>query len=389
MSVLRAVVVRPGRAAFGEVRRTQTWVRLFRAAGAEATDIGFLDMKSIGGRLADVRRLRRGELVAEAMVWNGSRIRRQLEELQPDVVIMQTARSFRLELLDGPWVPILDLVDRLSLSYRQRANLATSPVKGRLLSGLATGHERFESRARELTDNVVTAGWGDAAALGATWIPNLLDPAQRPDRTRTKPYDAVFFGSLGYAPNMEALRWLAEGEPTARGDLRVLVAGHAPTDEVRELCRRRGWGLVEDYPSNEWLVEQATISLAPLQSTAGIQNKVLEAAVIGLPQVATPPALAGLAEGFPALVAETPAEFVAQARRLIDDVGSRDQLADDAWSYAHRHYTADGWLPALWDLISADDDRAPAWSRMPSWPDESAPAVGGVDPASTSGPQGR
>lgn len=389
MSALRAVVVRPGRSAFGEIRRTQTWIRLFRAAGAEATDLGFLDLKTVGAKPRDALRLRRGEIVPEAMVWSGSRIRAQLEELQPDVVIMQTARAYREELVEGPWVPILDLVDRLSMSYRQRANLASSPAKRRLLSGLALAHERFESNARTRVDNVVTAGWGDAAALGATWIPNLLDPSQRPRRNRTKPYDAVFFGSLGYAPNVEALRWLAEGEPTARAELRVLVAGHAPTDEVKELCARRGWGLVEDYPSNDWLAEQATISLAPLQSTAGIQNKVLEAAVLGLPQVATRPALAGMAEGFPAVIADTPAEFVAQARRLVDDVSGRDQLADDAWSYAHQHYTADGWLPALWDLISADDAQAPLWSRLPSWTADCPPARSAQLGPSTSGREDR
>ncbi|NCG37880.1 MAG: glycosyltransferase [Actinobacteria bacterium] len=365
MSALRAVVVRPGRAAFGEIRRTQTWIRLFRAAGAEASDVKFLNLKSIRVRPTDAVRLRKAEIVPEAMVWSGARVRQELEELKPDVVIMQTARSYRRELLDGPWVSILDLVDRLSVSYRQRAAFASGRAKRSLLSGLATAHERFELEARVRFPNLVTAGWGDAAALHATWIPNLLDPTQRPERGREKPYDAVFFGSLGYAPNVEALRWLAEGEPTARAGLRVLVAGHAPAEEVRNLCESRGWDLVEDYPSNDWLAEQATISLAPLQSTAGIQNKVLEAAILGIPQVVTPSALAGVSEGFPAVVAETPAEFVAQARRLIDDVSGRDQLADNAWSYAHANYTVDRWLPMLYTLINHGDSVAPTWVTHP------------------------
>ena len=372
MSALRAVIVRPGRAAYGEVRRTQTWIRLFRAAGGEASDLGFLSGRTLGADPRDAARLAAGTLVPESAIWNGREIRRRLEELEPDVVIMQTARSYRPEIVDGPWVPILDLVDRLSLSYRQRASLATGGPKRLLLDRLATAHDHFEQQARDLVDDVVAAGWGDAAALGATWIPNLLDPAQRPTRERRKPYDAVFFGSLGYAPNVEALRWLAEGRPATGANLRVLVAGHAPTDEVRSLCEARGWGLVEDYPSNDWLVEQATISLAPLRSTAGIQNKVLEAAVLGLPQVATPPALAGLADGFPALIAETPEEFVAQARRLVDDQATQARLADDAWSYAHRHYTSDAWLPVLWELLHPFEETAPAWSRLPFAP-EGAP----------------
>ncbi|MEM8704977.1 MAG: glycosyltransferase [Actinomycetota bacterium] len=364
MSALRAVVVRPGRRAFGELRRTQTWLRLFRAAGGEADDLGFLERPLLGPSVRDAVRLRNAEIVPEAIVWNGPRVAERVRALEPDVVVMQTSRAFRPELVDGPWVPILDLVDRLSVSYRQRAELASNRSKATILSNLATAHERFERDARERCRNVVAAGWSDSAHLGATWVPNLIDPSMRPATAPAKPYDAVFFGSLGYAPNVEALRWLGEGRPSEQ-DLRLLVAGHAPTDEVRELCRSRGWSLVEDYPSNEWLAEQATISLAPLQSTAGIQNKVLEAAALGLPQVVSPPALAGLADGFPAVVAETPTEFVARARSLVDDLAGQTRLAEDAWAYTHHHYTADAWLPVLWELVHPTDDRAPAWSRLP------------------------
>jgi hypothetical protein len=362
MSALRAVIVRPGRAAYGEIRRTQTWLRLFRAAGGEASDLSFLNRKSMGPSLRDPYRLMRGEIVPEAIVWNGPRVASQLRALEPDVVVLQTARAYRPELLEGPWVTVLDLVDRLSMSYRQRAGLASNGAKRRLLTTLAASHERFESVARERVPNVVAAGWGDSAHLGATWIPNLVDPSRRPDQVTGKPYDAVFFGSLGYAPNVEALLWLAEGRPTD-ANLRVLVAGHAPTEEVRSLCRERGWKLVEDYPSNHWLASQATISLAPLRSTAGIQNKVLEAAALGLPQVVAPPALAGLAEGFPAVVAETPDEFVARARGLVDDLAGQARLADDAWAYAHENYTVDAWIPTLWQLVNPSEEVSPAWSR--------------------------
>ncbi len=360
MSALRAVVVRPGRSSYGEIRRTQTWLRLFRAAGGEADDLGFLARGSLGPSVRDPWRLARSSIVPEAIVWNGPRLAERIRRLEPDVVVMQTARSYRPELCDGPWVPILDLVDRLSASYHQRAALASNGAKRAVLNRLAAAHGRFEESARERVENIVAAGWGDSAHLGATWVPNLVDPTERPRPVSGKPYDAVFFGSLGYAPNVEALRWLARGRPTD-ADLRVLVAGHAPTDEVRSLCRDRGWKLVEDYPSNEWLSRQATISLAPLRSTAGIQNKVLEAAALGLPQVVAPPALAGLADGFPAVVAETPEEFVARARSLVDNIASRTQLADDAWAYAHEHYTVDSWLPTLWQLVNPSEDVAPAW----------------------------
>ena len=114
------------------------------------------------------------------------------------------------------------------------------------------------------------------------------------------------------------------------------------------------------------LADQAVVSLAPLRSTAGIQNKVLEAAALGLPQVVAPAALAGMRDGFPAVVADTPDDFLDRARTLVEDVSGRQQLAEDAWSYTHHHYTADAWLPVLWDLIHPTDERAPAWVTQPA-----------------------
>ncbi len=343
----------------------QTWLRLFRAAGGEANDLGFLEPRNLGPTPSDVGRLLRREMVPEAAIWRGGSIRDQLEELQPDVVVVQTARSFRPEIADGPWVTILDLVDRLGMSYRQRAEISPSRSKAAVLRRLAAAHEGFEADARSRCDNVVAAGWADSAHLGATWVPNLIEPSARPAAPAGKPFDAVFFGSLGYAPNVEALRWLAQSE-RSDADLRILVAGHAPTDEVKSLCQRQGWTLVEDYPSNDWLADQAVVSLAPLRSTAGIQNKVLEAAALGLPQVVAPAALAGMRDGFPAVVADTPDDFLDRARTLVEDVSGRQQLAEDAWSYTHHHYTADAWLPVLWDLIHPTDERAPAWVTQPA-----------------------
>ena len=66
---------------------------------------------------------------------------------------------------------------------------------------------------------------------------------------------------MGYRPNVEALEWVASGRPE-RHALRLLVAGHGPTDQVVELCAEHGWVLEENYPDNQWLAERAEVAIA-------------------------------------------------------------------------------------------------------------------------------
>lgn len=354
----RVVVVTPGRPSLGERRRTETWHRLVAADGGVATTIA---TAAIGGRrpplqaAADVLGVVRGRLVPEALTWSAKRVVDAVGAANPDLVILQTARSVHPELLAGSWPIVVDLVDRLSASYHQRAVLGRGPSAA-LFGGLAVTHARAE--AHLLADvaptvPVVLAGHGEASRSGARWIPNLVDPviAPEPDDPPTPlPFDLVFFGTLGYRPNIEALEEFATGKPTERG-LRVLVAGQRPPAVVADLCRRHGWTLVADFPSMAWLATQAAVAVAPLRSTAGIQNKVLEAALVGLPQVVSPAALDGLAPGLPCRVAENGAELVAAAAGLVADRATATALASEAQRHVVEHYTVDRWRTTIEGLI--------------------------------------
>ena len=86
---------------------------------------------------------------------------------------------------------------------------------------------------------------------------------------------------------------------TTAGDHGAIVAATSPPERVRALCATHGWELVPDYPSLDTLLAGARVAVAPLTHTAGIQNKVLDAAIHGMPQVATPAALAGFDPAFP------------------------------------------------------------------------------------------
>ena len=68
------------------------------------------------------------------------------------------------------------------------------------------------------------------------------------------------------------------------------------------MVEREGWALLPSYRSVADLAVHATIAVAPLRATAGIQTKVLEAAAHGMPQVVSPQALQGVDPEFPAVL---------------------------------------------------------------------------------------
>ncbi len=344
-----AAVLHSGRNATGGAVRMRSWGDLLATQGLDVVEVSFGDHRASPldvARMAPA--LAAGRVVPEAASWDGAAVRRRLDALAPDVVLLQTARAYQPIVAEGPWRTVLDMIDRLSVSYDQRAEIGSGP-RAVALKLLADRHRRFEQRLGQLGLPVLFAGKGDADAGTGDWVPITVDhvePVAPKAADHRFPYDAVFFGSLSYAPNIEGLRWLASAEAEL-AQLRILIAGRTPTAEVRELAMTNGWTLVEDFPDLAWLAEQAPVSLAPLRSAAGIQCKVLEAAALGMAQVVTPTALAGLGGELPARIADTPAAYAAAIAELNADPAGCRRLGADAFAAIRSRFTAAAWTDEL------------------------------------------
>jgi hypothetical protein len=253
---------------------------------------------------------------------------------------------------------VLDYVDALSRSYADRAALASS---ARARSGyrlLAGAHRRFERRDPAGVRRVA-AGYADAARLGAEWVPIVAGTAS-PSAPVTPDVDVLFVGTLRYPPNIAAVERLARVWPEVlrrRPGTTARVAGAAPVPEVVSLCARQGWDLHPDFADHAAVYARARLAVVPLDHTAGIQIKVLDAAALSIAQVVTPAAIEGLAPGFPVTVAASDDAFVDAAVRLLDDDGGRAREAADAAAHVREHYTAAAWAPRVADLLGLGDMR--------------------------------
>ncbi|MEM7445551.1 MAG: glycosyltransferase [Pseudomonadota bacterium] len=171
-------------------------------------------------------------------------------------------------------------------------------------------------------------------------VPDTL-PARRPDMEGPS---ILYFGHLGYRPNMPAARRLAEGIlppvaatlPTAR----LTLAGRSPHSRVTQLANLPGVSVVADPPDAGALLQEADIVAVPLEAGGGTRLKVLEAMAWGLPVIATPIAVDGLGldENNDFVPAVTDDEFVREILSLWTDPDRFDALRRQARDTAMRRF---------------------------------------------------
>jgi glycosyltransferase involved in cell wall biosynthesis len=129
-----------------------------------------------------------------------------------------------------------------------------------------------------------------------------------------------------------------------------------------ELADHAAAGRVERRPLVDWrelpgLIAEADISIAPLidnpQRRSKSAVKYLEAALVGVPTVASrmEPYAAVLREGQHALLAATPAEWVAALSMLVESRLMRDQIGLRARAHTLAEHTTAARAPAFTQLI--------------------------------------
>ncbi len=156
----------------------------------------------------------------------------------------------------------------------------------------------------------------------------------------------IFSGKLSYHANVTAALELVERiMPLVwreRPEVRVILAGAEPVAAVRALVRRHPervqvTGYVSDLAAP---LRRASVAVAPLLYSVGVQNKVLEAMATATPVVASPAAAEALdAEpGREILVADDRISFATAVLSLLADRDCAERLGWAGRRYVERHH---------------------------------------------------
>jgi polysaccharide biosynthesis protein PslH len=209
--------------------------------------------------------------------------------------------------------------------------------------------DRFERRSARRARLVTACSEADAVRMRARGVPAVHIPngvSNVPARWSAPLEDqqAVFVGSMDYAPNYEAVEWLTrEIWPLVRQQLPAATLTIAGRDAflVQELVPDgMGIDVVDSPPSLETIYQRSSVALVPLKSGAGTKIKLLEALAHGRAVVSTSVGLEGL-DGLEPWVARADGTE-AFADKIIDQLTDADlaRRGEEAYEFASRNF---GW----------------------------------------------
>ena len=216
----------------------------------------------------------------------------------------------------------------------------------RRASGVAFTSEDDRARARSILPS-----------LRAKVVPNGVDTETFRPRADVPGSDGrtiVFFGTMNYFPNLDAVRWLFEEiwpslskrHPTAR--LKI-IGSHPPPDVLAmQDDRVTIAGLVDDLPRH---LAEAAVVVVPLRIGGGTRLKILESLSMGKAVVSTQLGAEGiLAEaGRDIVIADEPEAIVDGLVRVLDEPGLAEQLGENGRRLVTDRYS--------WSAIGAEMER--------------------------------
>lgn len=223
----------------------------------------------------------------------------------------------------------------------QQAALARS-VLYRIRLGLTLiGLEAFERRvvldAAEVFDISVSdlAHWrGQGLRLGQ-WLPPIVQIQPLPERTlrNTTRFDIVFVGNLHTPNNVEGLHWLLkEVWPRVREQrpqATALIAGSAPSEEIRALATRIAGVELRADPTDVWpLYRSGRVLVNPARTGSGVNIKSVEMLHLEQPIVSTSVGTGGLPDDVKRLfmVEDEPQRF---AEAILRSLTAGTALVDE------------------------------------------------------------
>ncbi len=258
------------------------------------------------------------------IIWK--KIQRQLDLFDPHVIYNQLPRT--IPYTSSRTEPkVVDLMDAFSYGMSKRS-INSNGLKKIMYRWESRALRGFESKYVPLYQGVTMISAQDKVRSPhlkmetMTTVANGVDTEHLLSNPKSRVFDIVFVGNMGYQPNIDAALYLVNQilpayEAAYSEALTVAIAGARPSKEVHNLQSDQVTisGYVEDIND---AYNMGQIFVAPIFYGMGQQNKLMEAIACDLPCVVSPEVAApfNAKHGKELLIAKSVEDFISAIRDI-------------------------------------------------------------------------
>jgi glycosyltransferase involved in cell wall biosynthesis len=308
-------------------------------------DLGVCDVLENPDGVADARHTLSGLEERFRSYWgidprHVARVGRLARQFSADVVVVSGLDVLPLLGAVEGATRVWYAADEWVLHHLSQVKVGDRSTWGNVKDGLIKG--AYERAYRARIDRAWVVSAPDESAM--RWVagirhvdvlPNGVDATlYQPRPAATRPQSAVFWGRLDFGPNIQALQWFCRHVwPAVRRHhpaAEFTIIGFNPGAEAQALAGLPGVTLAPNLLDVRDPVSRHQIVVLPFVSGGGIKNKLLEAAAMGMPIVATRKSAQGLKGHPPLEVAGSPSEWVGAMSALWSDPARARALGDRA-----------------------------------------------------------
>lgn len=276
------------------------------------------------------------------------KIKKLLGEIEPDAVLCHLIRMSEYVREEKHLNKTLDYMDAFSVGMKKRAEVSNPFLKQLLL----LEHRRlvrYERKVFDMMEKKIIISAQDRDAIEHSdrskihIVPNGVDFTEFYPKEVKKKYDLLFTGNMGYPPNIESAYFAATRIlpliHKINPEITLLIAGVNPPQKIKKLANKRII-VIEKFDHISDAFSQASVMLAPMMISIGLQNKILQAMAMKVPCIVSGLAnnAIGAENNKEILEANTAEEFAVCWENLTKDKLKYDMITDNAFHFVKKNF---------------------------------------------------
>ena len=282
-------------------------------------------------------------------------VQKIIDSLLPkqDIVIGSLIRSMKyLEKMPEKRGIIFDAIDSIGLNY-QKSSGNVSSILWKIIYTIEAGrllkYEKYwieRAYATMFFNKDECDYW---SAYGNTLLmPHGVNNALFSYNKTENRYASFvsFIGKMNYQPNVDAALWYINNVHSKIGDkIPFIIVGAYPAKRILAAAENKKNITVTGFVDDPYMIiNSSAVVVAPMQTGAGIQNKVLESMALGKINIITSLAakpIIGAVNGIHFLIADTDEEYCNKITDVLIYPEKYESIGKSARSFIKTNYTWD------------------------------------------------